>query len=508
MLKRFPRTTSLIACLAMLVTMLWALVNAAHAQSGEIYVPLLINSARYDIRSAEIEIDLERCDDMPTIQRGDRTDNTTLAQDQLLKVGGIVAYHIQSTGGADGIFGAGTASAVLAAQRIAFPNDPDEHDSIIGPNTWQVLGCSPDDLPLIGILSDAEEVEDHDCDMPLVRFGSRSDAVATAQEQLKKMGGAIEHYIESTGGADGIFGEGTFAAVLLYQRLVFPAQPAEFDSIIGPKTWAKLGCDIDNDTPRGNLDLVPPTPDDEPLTVPEPESDDFVSVPAPRTPLFFHPDRTPGPWFSGSTTWQNIDGSDVPVIRESETREWFTIRPVGNPDLCLAPRYAASGADSGVLVLDFCDYEDEQLWRFVDGRIALKHRRTASEQCMAIYGNHLDTSLYFGYNVMLDDCSDDRTLQDWISERVSLPNDEHGMIFRVKGEHNGHYHYCASIAPGRYNYNPLLAARNSRTGKWMATSDLFSVKLDPVKYLRRMVVKKCDAPGYAPKFYVKRVDID
>jgi len=45
-------------------------------------------------------------------------------------------------GGADGHFGNGTRNAVVAFQRIAFPGQANQHDGIIGGQTWAKLGCT------------------------------------------------------------------------------------------------------------------------------------------------------------------------------------------------------------------------------------------------------------------------------------------------------------------------------------------------------------------------------
>lgn len=65
--------------------------------------------------------------------------------------------------------------------------------------------------------------------MPTIRQNSRGEAVRTAQERLLAHG-------HDPRGVDGIFGPGTHAATLAFQR----RHDLFVDGIIGPATWAKL----------------------------------------------------------------------------------------------------------------------------------------------------------------------------------------------------------------------------------------------------------------------------
>lgn len=90
---------------------------------------------------------------------------------------------------------------------------------------------------------------------PILRRGSKGTDVKHAQNQLLKVGnssqpGTPAYFIQTTGGADGDFGPGTYNAVIAYQKIVFPRQPSEHDGIIGPKTWSKLGVNV-GDQPAG-----------------------------------------------------------------------------------------------------------------------------------------------------------------------------------------------------------------------------------------------------------------
>ncbi|WP_448501141.1 peptidoglycan-binding protein [Sphingomonas sp.] len=88
---------------------------------------------------------------------------------------------------------------------------------------------------------------------PIIRQGSRGPAVATAQTQLNTVhqrqqaeGGGIDRCPLAV---DGMFGPNTRAATLSFQRFAFPAAPAEWDGIIGPRTWAMLDLHARTDAP-------------------------------------------------------------------------------------------------------------------------------------------------------------------------------------------------------------------------------------------------------------------
>ena len=83
------------------------------------------------------------------------------------------------------------------------------------------------------------------CSRPALAKGARGTHVKFAQQRLLTKGnrytrGTPAYYIRTSGGADGIFGEGTRKAVIAFQKMAFG--PGSYPGIIGPKTWAKLGC--------------------------------------------------------------------------------------------------------------------------------------------------------------------------------------------------------------------------------------------------------------------------
>ena len=70
---------------------------------------------------------------------------------------------------------------------------------------------------------------------PLIKKGSRNNYVKIAQQKLIAKGCDCGRW-----GADGIFGNDTYSAVIKFQKKAFPNEPKEWDGIIGTKTWAKL----------------------------------------------------------------------------------------------------------------------------------------------------------------------------------------------------------------------------------------------------------------------------
>ena len=80
---------------------------------------------------------------------------------------------------------------------------------------------------------------------PTVRIGSRGPAVSEAQARLNAISA---RWLPETGVGldrcpltqDGAFGPNTRAAVISFQRRVFPDQPQEWDGIVGQRTWAAL----------------------------------------------------------------------------------------------------------------------------------------------------------------------------------------------------------------------------------------------------------------------------
>lgn len=169
-----------------------------------------------------------------------------LAQTQIrptLKLGstGISVEEVQAlltflgyyTSAVNGTYQASTEQAVrMFQQDVGLTSD-----GIVGPATWAKLlptpstdfsppavsaNAAPDD-------SSQNEAEDLSIRLPTLKQGVRGPAVASVQESLASLG----FY---TGPIDGVFGPGTEAAVMAFQRSANLAA----DGVIGPDTWQAL----------------------------------------------------------------------------------------------------------------------------------------------------------------------------------------------------------------------------------------------------------------------------
>ena len=145
--------------------------------------------------------------DMPMLYRGCTGDAVKTLQDKLNALG-------YNSGNVDGIFGAKTYAAVTAFQKANSLGV----DGIVGKLTWTKLyDATPVNVTPVTT-------------QPMLRTGSRGDAVRKLQELLNALG-------YDCGSVDGIFGSKTKAAVLAFQK----ANGLGADGIVGPLTWAKLG---------------------------------------------------------------------------------------------------------------------------------------------------------------------------------------------------------------------------------------------------------------------------
>jgi peptidoglycan hydrolase-like protein with peptidoglycan-binding domain len=102
----------------------------------------------------------------------------------------------------DGVFGIMTRNAVIAFQE----NEGLPADGVVGDSTWQRMPADPD--------------------TPILKRGSRRNAVASLQKGLLKVGG-------DAGPADGEFGPRTEAAVKAYQVQHAVVE----DGVVCPRTW-------------------------------------------------------------------------------------------------------------------------------------------------------------------------------------------------------------------------------------------------------------------------------
>ena len=145
--------------------------------------------------------------DMPMLYRGCTGDAVKTLQEKLNAKG----FH---SGNVDGIFGAKTYAAVTAFQKANSLGV----DGIVGKLTWAKLyDATPVNVTPVTT-------------QPMLRTGSRGDAVRKLQELLNAKG-------YTCGSVDGIFGSKTYAAVLAFQK----ANGLGADGIVGSLTWAKLG---------------------------------------------------------------------------------------------------------------------------------------------------------------------------------------------------------------------------------------------------------------------------
>ena len=144
--------------------------------------------------------------DMPMLYRGCTGDAVKTLQDKLNTLG-------YNSGNVDGIFGAKTYAAVTAFQKANGLGV----DGIVGKLTWAKLyDATPVNVTPVTT-------------QPMLRTGSRGDAVRKLQELLNALG-------YDCGSVDGIFGSKTKAAVLAFQK----ANGLGADGIVGPLTWGKL----------------------------------------------------------------------------------------------------------------------------------------------------------------------------------------------------------------------------------------------------------------------------
>ena len=144
--------------------------------------------------------------DMPMLYRGCTGDAVKTLQEKLNAKG-------FDSGNVDGIFGAKTYAAVTAFQKANSLGV----DGIVGKLTWAKLyDATPVNVTPVTT-------------QPMLRTGSRGDAVRKLQELLNAKG-------YTCGSADGIFGSKTYAAVLAFQK----ANGLAADGIVGSLTWGKL----------------------------------------------------------------------------------------------------------------------------------------------------------------------------------------------------------------------------------------------------------------------------
>ncbi len=145
----------------------------------------------------------------PLIKKGSKGDFVRIAQEKLLQKGYILPKF-----GPDGDFGSETEEAIKQLQRDVHI----EVDGIVGKNTWDALNSL--------FVKPVEVYPGY-----LVKKGQQGEVVRKVQAKLIEKG-----YSCGSCGADSIFGNGTYNAVITFQK----ANGLSADGIVGPLTWGKL----------------------------------------------------------------------------------------------------------------------------------------------------------------------------------------------------------------------------------------------------------------------------
>ncbi|WP_124065751.1 peptidoglycan-binding protein [Clostridium sp. E02] len=144
----------------------------------------------------------------PTLKKGDKGEYVKKLQTVLIKLG----YNCGSTG-ADGAFGSGTYDAVVLFQK----KNGLTPDGIVGKKTWEALT--------------SDSAVKNDTTSNILKIGSKGELVEKLQSRLIE----LKYNCGSTG-ADGIFGNGTYRAVINFQRI----NGLSVDGIVGSETWEVL----------------------------------------------------------------------------------------------------------------------------------------------------------------------------------------------------------------------------------------------------------------------------
>lgn len=130
-----------------------------------------------------------------------------------------------------------TRKAVIAAQELLAITQ----DGVVGPQTLHMLDLETYTVETSAIPSNNSGGSDPGSSSSYLEKGMQGDKVKKLQKRLLALG-------YETGTADGVFGDITLSAVLLYQKNAKITQ----DGIVGPVTWAKLNS--------GAASLVPNPP--------------------------------------------------------------------------------------------------------------------------------------------------------------------------------------------------------------------------------------------------------
>ena len=164
----------------------------------------------------------------PTLRKGSKG-AAVKALHQVLSELGVYAGPMSDT------FTEETRKAVIAAQELFAITQ----DGVAGPQTLHMLDLESYTVETSTIGGNTSGGSD--TGSSYLQKGSRGDKVKKLQKRLIELG-------YNTGAADGVFGDLTLAAVLLYQKNAKITR----DGIVGPVTWAKLNS--------GAASLVPNPP--------------------------------------------------------------------------------------------------------------------------------------------------------------------------------------------------------------------------------------------------------
>lgn len=156
----------------------------------------------------------------PTIKRGDKGDYVKKAQKLLIAKG-----FSCGSAGADGDFGSGTYSAVIAFQKA----NNLSADGIIGTATWEKL--LEDDKTTTDSSAESSTETESNCtvELPVLKKGAKGFPVLAVQILMSKQNVSVKY-------TDGDFGADTLAKVQLFQK----NKGLTADGIIGSKTWNAL----------------------------------------------------------------------------------------------------------------------------------------------------------------------------------------------------------------------------------------------------------------------------
>ncbi len=166
----------------------------------------------------------------PTLRKGSKG-AAVKALHQVLKDLGLYDGPLSTT------FTEATRKAVIAVQALFAITQ----DGIAGPQTLHLLNLKEYSVPASAIGGSSSTGGGTGTGTRYLEMGMRGDDVRKLQKRLKALG-------YETGPIDGIFGNITHSAVILYQKNAKITQ----DGIVGPVTWGKLN--------KGAASLIPDPP--------------------------------------------------------------------------------------------------------------------------------------------------------------------------------------------------------------------------------------------------------